>query len=156
MDITDASSTAAHAGSLTRYGYPKSPLVASSCTSLHQRGSSTTRELIELAVSGHGELRALELPSFSISRVQSYIPDSVAARLSCGSSNSQLTAQEREKAMRALLNNLARAIEGGRNRTIGWEVTCCSASVLERDINLFDAWTDNGVGKWCNGTRKMG
>ncbi len=66
---------------------------------------------MELPLSGHKETRMPESPSFS-SRVQNYNSDNVFARLSCDTYNFQGTAQDREKAMRAFLDNLARAIEG--------------------------------------------
>jgi hypothetical protein len=55
-----------------------------------------------------------EAPELSISRVQNYMPDNVLARLSYDASNLQVTVEDREKAMKAILDNLARFVEGKR------------------------------------------
>lgn len=55
-----------------------------------------------------------ESPDLSLSRVRNYMPDNVFARLSRDASNLQVTVEDREKAMKVILDNLVRFLDGKR------------------------------------------
>lgn len=60
------------------------------------------------------ETRKPNSRDLSTRRVQSYTPDNVFVRLSCGAPNLQASTKDREYAMKAIVDNLAKVIEGKR------------------------------------------
>jgi len=104
---TDALSTTANAGCASRYLGSKTPSFPSD------------KMLTKLETSGCMGTRGPEASGMSTSRVNSYMPDNVSARLSYNPN--QVSANERKGAMKALVDSLgqiAATVTGRENEGV--------------------------------------